>query len=100
MNRNARKRDAMGRANDDDAARRLGAARPRAKRSRGDRARVNDAGVRRDHDLRRDAAIGPSLPAHIRDQRVQRMRLGWVKHSRNLRGMDGLGRTRHEPTIL
>ena len=38
MNRNARKRHAMGRANDDNAARWFGAARPRAKRSRRDRA--------------------------------------------------------------
>ena len=38
MNRNAGKRDAMGRANNDNAAGRLGAARPRAERCRGDRA--------------------------------------------------------------
>ena len=38
MKRHAPERDAMRRANDDDAARRLGAARPRAKRGRGDRA--------------------------------------------------------------
>ena len=39
------------------ASRRFGAARPWAERGRGDRARIDDAGVRRDHDLRRDAAV-------------------------------------------
>ena len=68
MNRHARKRDAMGGADDDDAARRLGAARPRAERRRRDRARVDEAGVRRDDDLWRDAAIRPRALAHIRDQ--------------------------------
>ena len=99
MNRNARKRDAMGGANDDDPARRLGAARPRAERCRRDRARINEAGMRRDDDLWRDAAIRPSALAHIRDQGVQRIRLRRVKHSRDLRRVDGLGVTRHEPTI-
>ena len=99
MNRNARKRDAMGGADDDDAARWFGATRPRAERRRGDRTRVDEAGMRRDDDLRRDAAIRASTFAHLRDQGVQRSWVRRVKHSRDLRGVDGLGRTRHEPTI-
>ncbi len=68
MNRNARKRDAMGGANDDDAAWWFGAARPRAERCRGDRTRVDEASVWCDDDLWRDAAIRPSALARIRNQ--------------------------------
>ena len=56
MDREPMKRDPVRGTDDDDASRRLGAARPWAERSRGDRAGINDAGVRRDHELRRDAA--------------------------------------------
>ena len=91
MNRNARKRHAMGGADDDDPARRLGAARPRAERGRRNRARINEAGMRRDDDLWRDAAIRPRAFAHIRDQRVERIRRRRVKHSRDLRRVDRLG---------
>jgi len=75
----------------DVAARRLGAARPRAERGRRNRARINEAGMRRDDDLWRDAAIRPRAFAHIRDQRVERIRRRRVKHSRDLRRVDRLG---------
>ena len=91
MNRNARERDAMGWANDNDPARRLGAARPRAECCRRNRARVDEAGMRRDDDFWRDAAIRPGAFAHIRDQRVQSIRRRRVKHSRDLRRVDCLG---------
>jgi len=90
MNGNAGERDAMGRSNDDDPARRLEAARPGAERCRRNRARVNEAGMRRDDDFWRDTAIRPGAFAHIRDQRIQRIRRRRIKHSRNLRRMDGL----------
>ena len=90
MNRNARERNAMW-ANDDDSPWRLGAARPHAERCRRNRTRVNEAGMRRDDDLWRDAAIGPSAFAHIHDQGVQRIRLRRVEHSRDLRRVDRLG---------
>ena len=48
--------------------------------------------MRRDDDLRRDAAVRPSALAHIRNQGVQRIRFGRIKHARDLRGMDGLDR--------
>ena len=91
MNRNARKRDAMGRANDDDPARRLGAARPRAECGRRNRARINEAGVRRDDNLWRDAAIRPRAFARIRNQGVQRIRRRRIKHSRDLGRVDRVG---------
>ena len=91
MNRNARERDAMGWANDDDSPWRLGAARPGAERCRRNRTRVNEAGMRCDDDLWRDAAIGPSAFARIRDQCVQRIRRRRVKYSRDLRRVDRLG---------
>ncbi len=81
---------------DDDATRRLGAARPRGKRSRGDRAGIHDAGVRRDHDLWRDAAIGPGALAHIRDHRAQGFRLRRIEHPCHLRGMNRLSLIKHE----
>ena len=85
----------MGWANDDDSSWRLGAARPGAERCRRNRARVNEAGMRRDDDFWRDTAIRPGAFARIRNQCVQRIRRRRVKHSRDLRGMDGLGMTRH-----
>ena len=45
INRDARKRDAVSRANNDNSPRRLGAARPRAEGRRRDRAWVDEAGV-------------------------------------------------------
>jgi hypothetical protein len=95
MNRDARKRDPMSGADDDNAARRLGPVGPRAERRRGDRTRVDEAGMRPDDNLGRNAAIRPSAFAHIRDQGAQRIRLDRIKRPRDLRGMDGLGVTRH-----
>ena len=91
MNRYARKRHAMGRANDDNAARRVGAPRPWSEGRCGDRARVDEAGVRRDDDLWRDASIGARSAARVGDQGVQRVRLRRIKHARDLRRVDRLG---------
>jgi hypothetical protein len=88
MNRYARKRDAMGRANDDNAARRVGAPRPWSEGGCGDRARVYEAGVRRDDDLWRDASIGARLAARAGDQGVQRVGLRRIEHARDLRGVN------------
>ncbi len=49
----------------------------------------------RDDNLGRNAAIRPSAFAQIRDRGVQGTWLCRVKHPRDLRGMDGLGVTRH-----
>jgi hypothetical protein len=46
--------------------------------------------MRRDNDLWRDAAIRPSMFAHIRDQCVQHIQRRRIKHSRDLRRVDGL----------
>ena len=88
VDREPMKRDPVRGTDDHDASRRLGAARPRAERSRGDRAGINDAGVRRDHELRRDAAVRPRALAHVGDQRIQGFRLRRIEHSSDLGGMD------------
>ena len=75
MDREPAERGAMRGADDDDASRRLGAARPGAERCRRDRARVEDAGMGRDCELWRDAAVGLRAPAHVRDQSAQGYRL-------------------------
>ena len=88
MDRKAAKGDPVRRPDDHHPARRLGAARPRTERGRRDRAGIDDAGVRRDDDLRRHAAVGPGPLAHVGDQRAQGFRLGRIEHPRDLRGMD------------
>ena len=93
------KGDPMGGADDDDAAWRLGAARPGPERGRRDVAGIDDAGMRRDHDLRRNAAARARPLAHIGDQPSQGRRLRRIEHSRDLGGMDRFGMTRHEPTF-
>ena len=88
MDRDALEGDPVGGTDDDDAARRLGATRPRAESGRGDRAGINDAGMRRDHDLGRDAPVRPRARAHVSDQPAQGRRLRRIEHSRDLGGMD------------
>ena len=100
MDREAAKGDPVRRPDDHYPARRRGAARPRAERGRRDRARIDDAGVRRDDDLRRHASVGPRPLARVGDQCLQGFRLGRIEHPRYLRGMDRCGMSRHEPTIL
>ena len=94
MDRDPAEGDPVGRTDDHDAARRLGALRPRTEGARRDRAGINEAGMGRDHDLRRDAGAARAL-ADRSDQSVQRLRRRRVEHPRHLRGMDFVCRHGH-----
>jgi hypothetical protein len=93
------KGDPVGGADDDDAPRRIGVARPRAERGRGDRAGIDDASMRGDHDFRRAAAAWARPLAHVRDQGLQRFRLSRVEHPRDLRRMNFGSRHGDAPSI-
>ncbi len=91
MDREAAEGDAMRRADDDDAARRIGPPRPGAEGGRGDRAGIDDAGMRRDDDLRRDAAVRPGALAHLRRSACGGLGLRRIEEARDLRGMNVVG---------
>ncbi len=88
MDRHPTKGDPVCRAHDDDALRRIVALRPGGESGRGDRARVHNAGVRSDHELGRDAPVGPRTLAHIANQRTQARCVAGIKEIRYLRRMD------------
>src|SRR5271166_780097 len=96
MDRKAAKGDPVGRAHDHDPARRIALTRPRAKRGRRNRARIDDARMRRDDDLWRDASVGSGACADVADQRAKARRLSWIEETRHLCGMDlKVGLARH-----
>ena len=88
MDRKPAKGDPVRRADDDDTAGRIGPPRPRPEGSCGDRAGINDAGMWRDHHLRRHAAVGPDAFGHLPDEVAKLLRPGWIEQARNLRGMN------------
>ena len=97
MDGEAAEGDPMGRPDDDDARRRLGPPRPGAKGGGGDRARIDDAGVRRDDRLGRDAAVRSGALAHPGDQRAERVGLRRIEEARDLRGMNGVEHVHPRP---
>ena len=79
-------------ADDDDAPRRISALRPGTESGRRDRARVDDAGVRGDDELGRDAPVRPRALAGIANHRAQSRRVAGIEEVRDLRGMDVINR--------
>src|SRR5271166_1882452 len=88
MDREAAKGDPVCRADDDDAAGRIGPPRPWAEGGRGDRAGIDDAGVRRDDCLRGDPAVPPGALAHLPDELAKVLRPRRIEKTGDLRGMN------------
>ena len=90
MKRDPAKGDPVRRADDHDSPWRICPLRPWAERGRGDRAGIDDAGVRRDDGFGRDAAVGAGALQDVADQIAQTRRVGRIEKPRDLRGMDVL----------
>ena len=92
MKRDPAKSEPVRGADDHDSARRIGPPRPWAEGGRGDRAGIDNAGMRRDDDFGRDAAVGPGALQDVADQIAKARRVGRIEKPGNLRGMDVLPR--------